>query len=250
MTRRLRAGRGGRGRGGRGGSGALAPLRGLSDLTVANYAQTEAPGGVGTAAAPYWVGVLASITSQAASATRVLLASNQSSSGWEFRTNGFNATAGFYSWSGSSGALVASPLFTVTAGHVNKELLLVGVHDGTVLRLYADALEVASGTAITGYTPHVGRMRAGQRPTGTLMATDVTLYGWAGGHAAPSLAQVVAYFAAVKAARRMVSMAGVTTQSVWNVTDVVSVLDSVGVDHMPVTGTPTLVTKATPTWSW
>lgn len=249
MSRRLRAGRGGRGRGGRGGSGALGPLLGLSDMTVANYAQTAAPGGVGTAAAPYWVAVLASITSQAASATRVLLASNQSASGWEFRTNGFNATAGFYANNGA-GTLVVSPLFTVTAGHVGKELLLVGVHDGTVLRLYVDALEVSSGTAITGYTPHVGRMRLGQRPTGTLPATDITLYGWAGGHAAPSLAQVQQYFADVKAARRMVAMAGVTTQSIWNVTDIVSVLDSVGTDHMPVTGTPTLVTKPTPTWSW
>lgn len=233
-----------------GGSAAAPPvLLGLTNLSAANFAQTANPGGIAGSAAGFWIAVAWSTLAQAGSATRTLVGTLNTGVGWEFRTNGSNGTLGFYVTNGA-GVAIASPLFTIPAGHVGKDSYAVGVLTATHVRLYVDDAEVGAGTAITGMTPNTNRMRVGARLTGTASATDLTFYGVAGGAGIPALADIQASSAALKANKRLGAMPNVTTQGIWNVSDVVSVLDTVGVDHMPVTGTPTLVSKPTPTWSW
>jgi len=146
---------------------------------------------------------------------------------------------------------ITGPVFTIPAGHVGKETMVIFAHTGTHLKTYVDAVEVGTAAPITGYKPQTTAMRVGVRAPGNLPAANITIYGAAGGNGVPALADVVAYFAAVKAARKMAVMPGAAlTQGLWNVTDTVSILDSIGTDHLPVVGTPTLVIKPNPVWSW
>lgn len=251
MSRRLRAGRGGRGRGGRGGSGALGPLLGLTGFTGAIHAQTASPGGVQGINTGFWVAIAFSVISQASSANRTLLGTLGAGVGWEIRTTTFNAGIIFVASNGA-GSAISTTSFVIPAGHVGKEMMAVFVHTGAGDEVipYIDAVQAGAAVACVGYTPNTARMRVGARLTGSQPATDITVYDWAGGHAVPTLAQVQAYFDAWKATRRMSAMPGVATQSAWDVTDIATINDSIATDHMTVTGTPTLVSKPAPVYTW
>lgn len=229
----------------------LPPMLGLTGFTASNYAETANPGGIAGDAGGFWGAALFSVLAQVTNVQRAIVSrlNNGGAQGWEIRTMNSNTTMNILAYSGSSSA-IASPAFTIPAAYVGKEMLALGVHTGTHLRLYVDALEVGAGTPIVGFRAATTNMRMGGRSITGIPATDVTIYGEAGGIGAPTLAQIQQYFADVKAARAMVPMTGVSTQGIWNVTDTVTVRDSVGTDHMAVVGTPTLTTKQTPDWSW
>jgi hypothetical protein len=250
MSRRFIASRRGGARGVGSGGGPVRPMLGLRGFTAStDYASTAT--GIAGDAAGFWKAVLFSPDSQAvASASRTLDSKIAGTpNGYEFRTTGTHSALVFSATSGAGG-FISAPSFTLTAGHMGKDVLAVGVHTGSVLRLYVDAVESGSGTAITGYTASANAQRMGGRAINTQPASDTVIYGCAGGHGVPSLAQVQQYFADVKAARALVAMAGVTTGGAWNVVSATSVVDSVAADNMTVTGTLTLVTRTTKAWSW
>lgn len=240
------------------GGATIASLKGLTGfVATTNYAETASPGGINGVASGFWVACLFSIQSQAVgSATRHLVSKALAVTpvaGWLLRTSGTNTGIGLAAANGV-GTAVATPAFAIPAGHVGKAVLVVGVHTGTSLQLYVDRLAQGAPAAITGYTPQVGAMRMGASPAGASAVASTTIFGVAGGHAVPTLAQVQAYYDQVKAANGILgAMPGVTTQSAWNVLGATgTVPDSIDADPMTITtsGALSLVTQTPPVFSW
>lgn len=250
MSRRPRISGGGRSS--RSGGSVAAPLLGYSGLSNSVFASTANPGGVAGIGTGFWGAALFRIDASGSSTTRYIVArSTGGPLGWLIRTLTTNATLMFGAVNGAA-ALVSSPTYAVQASDIGKVHLAVGVHDGSNVRLYVARAEVGSGTPITGYTAATTLTRMGANPAGSNGATNMTIFGWAGGHAVPTLAQVQAYFDAVKSARRIVAMPGVATTGAWPVgTSLATVTETqAGTDNMTVTGTPTLAMVSAPVWGW
>lgn len=200
-------------------SGSKQGVTGFSDLT---YFQSALNAGIAGQAAGFWVAVYIIVTSQAVASTSRDLAGRRVGSGvsgWSINTATTNATVTFGCANGA-GSFLTSPAYTITAGDVSGAvaLLVVGVHDGSNLRLYVKGAQVGSGTAITGFTtstvPNMGLgngnaafpsgLSFGEPPDG------VIVLGLAGGNGVPSAGEIATMDTACASANDIVAIPGKT----------------------------------------
>lgn len=249
-------------------SGSKQGVTGFSDLT---YYQSALNAGIAGQAAGFWVAVYMIVTSQAVANTTRDLAGRRvgsGTSGWSLNTYTTNATVSFFCANGV-GSGVTSPAYTITAGDVSGAvaLLVVGVHDGSNLRLYVKGAEVGSGTAITGFTTSIvtnmglgnnnsafnGGMPFGEPPDG------VVILGFAGGHAVPTLGEITTMDTDSASANDIVAIPG-KTDHLWSLKqDIVDAggvlpirsLDRIGTDHLQLIGSGLQVSPRTErVWSY
>lgn len=248
MSRRPRSG----GRGSRGSGFARPAILGTTSYSAANYFSTATPGGVAGVASGFWVAGLCTLTTISGSNNQFLasrLTTTPGNLGWYLRV----ATGTAFAFSAVSGAasFVVAPTYTLSGSDVGKTHMLVGVHDGTTARLYVARAEISTGTAITGYSPAPSSPQLlGERVSTSQPFSQGIIHGAAGGHAVPTLAQVQAYFDAVKLAKRMVAMPSVQTDHIWNTTSAGTISDEVGSDNLTMTGTLTAARTQPIAWAW
>jgi len=153
-----------------------------------------------------------------------------------------------FSCANNVGTFVNSPAWTVV---INQVTGILCVHDGSVLRLYVNRVEVGdgSGTAITGYTPSAVALGLGGAG-GTTPQYD--FYGAVSGHGVPDLAAVQGWFDACKGARACRAVPGLTPSNLWNArTTLAGPLDSAGSSNLSLGGSGhVLVAERSPVWGW
>lgn len=191
-------------------------LPAISGWTTSDFYQTADGEGITGHADGFWAACLftvSSVGSLAHLANTGLIASR----GWSIRM----ATSGviiFRAWNGTPTAVDAPASGALSAGTAIH--LAIGFFSGAgeLAELYLDGARVGTGTACVGYTPPDGAdpMRVGKHSGGAPWTGSIL--GVAGGDGDyPSDAEALAYFAAVKSAEKLVAMAGVTTDKIWNV---------------------------------
>jgi hypothetical protein len=227
---------------------------GWSALGVYN---TASGSGIAGAGAGFWTRAVVRVDSQASTASRIITGRfSGAPGGWQLRCDGFCDSLYFRAVNGAA-TFIASPTFTVTAAMVGKLIDLWGVHDGSVLRTYVNGVETGSGTAITGYTAGAAAHSIGARDNQTLQATNMTIFGVAGGVGVPSLAEIQAAYAAAKLAGDVTQVSG-KTDHLWSVSQQSktavqnSLSDRVGADTATIFGATTgltLQSTTNPAWA-
>lgn len=231
--------------GGGGGKAPVTPTRrieGLSGYTAGLTLATGNNQGIQGALAGFWAAMIVRVDSQATSATRIIFNSFQggASKGWDLRSGGFNASFAFNAY--FAGVAKQSPVYTWAAGNVGKLALIHALYDGALLRLFVQGVEVGVGTAAGGAfsLPTLNPCACGIRADGGgLAATDLTVFGCAGGDGfVPTPAEIATHYAAVVTASAMVSIPAKTTRlyrfpSAWN--PPVTVTESIGGQNFNVT---------------
>lgn len=226
------------------GIGAASKLYGIGAIDSNTYLETSNPSGTPGSAAGFYVAVIAR--------PKVLAAANYwascltAAAGWGFiqpatSTMSFRAAAG-------DGSIIHSPTYSL-AGLTNAIVPLVGVHDGTALRLYAARAQVGTGTAITGYSTISNRMRIG---AGGASNSYLDWFGCIYGVGVPSLANIQQWFDDCVAQRRIADMPGTPASRIWRpIEDGSAPVDSVGSVAMTLSGTGhTTLSLTAPMWGW
>jgi hypothetical protein len=92
-------------------------------------------------------------------------------------------------------------------------MLVIGVHDGSKLRLYVKRVEIGTGTTISGFSPGTGPMRVGVRADGLASshADKATVFGWSGGLGVPTAAEILQLFDDVERTGQIASIPAKTT---------------------------------------
>lgn len=226
-------------------------LYGFNGITGTNFYQTASPGGEPGSASGF--GFFALWRPDTVSPAGALI-SRFGVGGYAIDLSAGSVRA--YMVDGSAGTVIA-PTYTVLAGDVGKVQLALAVHDGTKVRLYNQRVEVGAGSAITGYTAATTTQQSelgerGNPGVGNALSNG-TLFGGGAFTGAPSLAQIQAFFDAVKTGAGIpTTIGGGTMTHVWRGAAFVpaSLADKVGSDAMSRVGSPTAVTLTNPTWSW
>ena len=234
-----------RSRGARGGRGGVVQQRitGATSFDGSNYFSTAS--GIAGVDTGFWVAVLFMLNSTASSTTRYLGRTTSASAGWFLQTLTTHGSLRFLATAADTTQKIA-PVYTVQASDYGKLMMAVGVHEGAanVVKLYVNRAQVGTSTACTGYTAPTATNRIGDT------FSSGHIFGAAGGHGVPALADIQAYFDAVKSARQMVAMSGVTTGRVWRCDRASTLTDVVGGSAtMTVTGALT-TTRQPYAWGW
>jgi hypothetical protein len=122
------------------------------------------------------------------------------------------------------------------------------------VRLYLRRVQQGTtGTAITGYAPSADPLMIGRDPrvATPYPADGITVYGMAGGHFVPTLAEIQAQYDACMALEDMVAIAGKTTwlySAKRDAPSLAPLTDRIGTDHMTKNGSPTLVPQYARAW--
>jgi hypothetical protein len=219
-------------------------MLGLTGICNPNALQTATPGGIAGQAAGFWVACVVRPT--ALGSGNYWLTRIAAAAGWGLLQNG--ASTLVFRCANGVGTLVSSPNFTLT-GLTNTIVGVVGVHDGTTVRLYANRAEVGSGTAITGFTAHSNRTYVGAAGSASAF---LDFFGAAGGTGVPSASDVATWFDLVKANRQIQNMPGsaVTTNKWIPNSGATAPVDSVGSSNFSITGSLTLASVGGTAWSW
>ena len=218
-------------------------MYGYGTLSTSNYFTTAGGAGIVGNASGFYVAYLCKLTN-IANSQYWSSCSAGSNSGWELRQNAASTLA-FIAYDGS-GVAKTSPAFTLT-GLTGQVLAVMGVHDGSALKLYANRAQVGTSTALTGYTA----AGAAAQSIARFAASGCDLYGMVGGLGVPSLANFQSWCDAVKSARGIVDMVGVGGQHMWRAASTVANMsDMIGSATFTKTGTPTVAPNYTPQWAW
>jgi hypothetical protein len=221
----------------------LAKIIGIGNLSATNYFTTAGGGGTPGDASGFYVAYFC----------RPILPANadfwgaavQAAAGWSLRQ--LASTTLQFRCANGAGTFVNSPALTLTS-LVNKACCVMGVHDGSHVRLYANLAEVSSGTAITGYTAPsgaTGHAIGSQNPSGN------EFYGMVSGLGVPSLANFQAWCLATKRERAVQDMPGVPAQHMWRASALANISDLIGSSTMLKRGTGhTLVENIDLTWAF
>jgi hypothetical protein len=221
---------------------------GETDFSSDTLRATANPGGIAGSAAGFWL-------------VQVLRCDAVPSlTEWTSR-RGFQHAVGGWAWE-SEGALgcqyrladgagsYRTPKKILDSSHVGKTHISHLVYTGTVARHYWNGVEVGSGTTCP-FAPNAGRMMLGGNAAGSFMLTQHTLFGVGGGHAVPTPTQVAQHCSDIKAANRVVAMAGVATDGFWLTDGRATVTDDVGSDDITlVSGTTPVFVTVKPAWGF
>ncbi len=229
-----------------GGDAATPTLLGVGGIDNDTSMVTAAPGGVAGVDTGFFIAML----------IRPLRA--ESGTAWVQRrvigTQGYiarqlAATTLVFSCANGVGTFINSPAYTITPD-IGKVTGLVLGHDGSNLRMYAQRVEVGSGTPITGYTPAPAVAMLFGGAGGVIPQYD--FFGAVGGPGVPSLANIQAWFDGCKAAYACVQMPSVPGSNMWNArSPLAAPLDSVGSNNLSFGGSGhTLISETAPTWGW
>lgn len=215
----------------------------VGDSAVANRFNTPtATGIVGTAAVGMWFGVAFVLTSKAVAANNRSPCAAFGTGGWRLLTTGSHDFLVF-----SAGG-VSSPSYTLTASDVGRITVAMGTADVVSgrIRLWVNASEVGSGSALASYTP----LTAG---SGTTMggvpagnpADGLTVLGLVGGSfRIPDAMDVAEFFRQARGSGTVPPIPGKTSAGPYNFTDSGSnqVVDNSG-------GSAPMVINGTLSWS-
>jgi hypothetical protein len=139
---------------------------------------------------------------------------------WQFRAQSGSVR---FSCADALGTLVHSPGYAPPIGEIFG---LVGVHDGTSVRLYANGVQVGSGTPIVGFLPDATAMYAGAAGAAN---GYLTYYGSGYGLGVPSANDVASWWDMTRGTRRIADMPTVPASRLWEPTEALAnVVDSVG----------------------
>jgi len=191
-------------------------LPALSDWSAANRYRLGANGeGIVGDALGFWVAALVVIHTGGV-VQYVVTHGAGITSGWSLRVNSANRF--IFRVIDGVGASIDSPSGTVITPGDGLIHLVVGFSTGTLVECYTDGVRSGTGTAIVGYTSSATLQSIGMTSGGASTLTGGYVLGLAGADVAvPTEAQIVTYGADTKATRALPSMAGVTTQYLWNV---------------------------------
>lgn len=178
--------------------------------------------------------------------------------GWDLRVNSNNAVVNWFMGDGTTFNVSGNAV--MATGKLN---LVVCVWDQINLkqRIYANRVEVGTGTGRTAYAPSGAgtKINLGRSPRDPASAGGVrTLLGYAQGLGAPTLAQVQALFDAVQATETMQGVPGMTSTLVDLTADIVangntlpaSLTNRAGSGTFTRNGTPTLGQVFARAWAW
>lgn len=240
---------------GRGSGGST--ITGIRGFANTNYYSTVASGGENGVATGFGVASLFTVLSQSARPEEQTIAAKNLR--WGMWAN--TAATGVYFFCFDNGGTPRfSPTYTITASDVGKQMLAVGVHDGSAVRLYVQRAQVGSGTAIAGLNASTANATAiGFGGSGVnRAATNLKIHGVASWRSVANLATVQAMFDAVKASRGSIASIGglVTLTNAWefNVGGGTSAIDPTvnlvgGADNVALTGS--LSRETTPiSYNW
>jgi hypothetical protein len=150
-------------------------------------------------------GVYFTLDSQSvASASRILAGciNDASNGGFNIYTTGTN-TILLFTMLNAAGSGITSPTVVLSSSDVGKKLLVLGVFDGSKVRIYIKRAESGSGTTAVGFSPsaapfYIGRDQRAASPSPA--DAGLTVHGWLYGATVPTLAEIQAAHDAVLAA--------------------------------------------------
>lgn len=216
---------------------------GFDDLDATNY--WGATGLVGTGSGFHVQGWLVVDTQAVAAETRTVV-SNLGTRGWRVATTGANAGINWGMYDGAG--LKTTGSFTVTSGMVGQPIHWCGLLRSGNALLFINGVNVAS-VVIASFTANVApALMVGRRATDTSFTSGGVVRsvgGVAGGHYAPSDAEVLSAYQAGRAARSVVPIAGGTDQLAWSFKNLMgapsSIAASVGSEALTRNGSPSWV---------
>lgn len=208
-------------------------IRGVSGFSNPIYAQTASPGGFAGQSGCY-VALVCRPT--ALGNGNYWLTRLGASAGWGILQNGASTVC--FRAANGSGTLVSSPSYTATA---NTLLAVVGVHDGSNLRLYVNGAEVGSGTAITGYTAHSNRTYIGAAGSASAF---LDFFGAYCGNSVPSADQISAWYLALRSANRVIDVPGQSATVAWLPSSSATIINEIGAQTLTVTGGTVTLARA------
>lgn len=205
-------------------------MYGIGSIDNDTSLTTAAPGGTAGDAAGFGIGMLVrplSFAAQAWAARRVV-----GSLGW---IHG-QSTATLYRFACYDGAsaLVNSPTFDITA-YANKVISIFGLHDGSLVRIFLNGVEVGAGTAITGYSPAPAAATSFGGAGSTTPQFD--FFGTIGVLGVPTAGNILEWHNRCRIARRCVDMPGVPGEHMWPARQSLAApLDVIGSDNLSLAG--------------
>jgi hypothetical protein len=216
---------------------------GFDDLDASNY-YGIAGGIVGTSA--FHVQGWLVIESQAVASDTRTVVSNLGTRGWRIATTGTNTGINWGLYDGAG--LKTTGAFTVTAGMVGQPIHYCGRLGGGTATLLVNGAVVAS-VAVASFTANVSpSMMIGRRAADTSFTSAGvvrSIGGVAGGHYAPSDAEVLTAYQAGLSAKNVAHIVGGTAQQCWSFKG----LGSAPATITPNVGTGDLVKTGSPTWA-
>ena len=122
------------------------------------------------------------------------------------------------------GTTIYAPTYTFTTADIGQTFCIAFTNDGTTLRMYRAGAEIGAGTAIVGYTAanNTDKTMIGIRSTSDIEpATDFRVLGATSFTGTPTAADVLAWYSATKAAKRVQLMGGtgVVVTDRWQAAD-------------------------------
>jgi hypothetical protein len=222
-----------------------------------HYATAAPPSFLLNAAGMFWLAMLVNVTSQAVANRARVFASTYNPSGALLQTGVTNTTMSFLA-TDAGGVNRTSPSIVIGTADVGKLQLVVGVHDGTNVRIYWKRAQQGSGTACSGFLPSANPLYVGRDPRLTFAADGMAIYGIAGGAGVPSLAEIQALHDACMATEDLVAIPGKTsmlcsyTRAARANGGVLpaQIPDLVGGNHLVRAGSPALATSYARAWGW
>jgi hypothetical protein len=225
-------------------------LTGITSFGASDIIATGSPGGVAGQAAGFYVTLVGLRTTLISSGGVLMNRMNSSfNAGWSIAQ--LSATNLAFCACSGAGAFIQGPAWTMQASDCNEIFACVGVHTGTQVKFFANRAAIGSPAAITGFTAASEPTTLGDWVPASGPPTEFTYYGVGGGHGAPSDADVLAWFDALKASGDVsVLMPNVPQTHIWPTNNLTSIIDGPGTDNMSITGTLTLSTMDPLVWGW
>lgn len=186
----------------------LPPLYGIGGCDGGNrFLVTSAAAGPGLASG-FWVSVIVRLNST--SSGDYLISSAPGTSGW--LTVISPAPSANFRAADGGGAYQVSPNLTLTTGLVYA---LVGVFDGSNVRLYSQGAEVGSGSPCVGYTASSSLLYVA---AGGALNGFLDFFGCGYGTGVPTPANIADWYDAVQTRRACVDMPGTPATHLWQPT--------------------------------
>jgi Concanavalin A-like lectin/glucanases superfamily len=165
--------------------------------------------GLGGASSGFWVAALVHLTATPSRSTAIA-GRGSFPGGWVLVSHGGQFQLQLGISTPQSSVSSASPLRPFDPSDVGKTHLVVGVFDGSTVRLYVDA-ELVGAPQPASMLPYELPFMVGARPDNALYANrEYIVAGVMGGNAAPTLAEVTGLYERVKAERKLTPIAGKT----------------------------------------
>ena len=229
---------------------------GVETLTLTDYFEAAINALPGDGTLGFTASLLCVITSQSVTGGRHFSQRGSSNPGWEFLSQGSNASVAF-SAGGTSSALAAS---TIAASDVGKMGLYTGVYDPSagLVRLFAKRVQAQTAGLSTGYSPDATvKAMIGRRSPGN-PALGCAIYGVYYVPGIPTLAQVQAQFDLVQATEKIQPVPGLGTGVLLDLLQdtsggsVPATLTDRGAGGINFTrvGAPTLASAKARAWTW